>query len=95
MPGNELKGWVENWLPDTLWRNTRPVPRDALPLLYAVTEHRAWAKDVEAAAGIGKVVEAVDGREPREVEAIARSLVSLFEQYVKTNRKLPPELMHT
>ena len=54
MPGNELKGWVENWLPDTLWRNTRPVPRDALPLLYAVTEHRAWAKDVEAAAGINR-----------------------------------------
>ncbi|TWT21388.1 endopeptidase La [Luteimonas marina] len=46
-------------------------------------------------AGVGQVVDAVDGREPREVEAIARSLVSLFEQYVKTNRKLPPELMQT
>ena len=31
----------------------------------------------------------------REVEAIARSLMSLFEQYVKTNRKLPPELLQT
>lgn len=50
MPGNELQDWVENWRPDTLWRNTRPVPRDALPLLYAITEHRAWARDVEAAA---------------------------------------------
>jgi ATP-dependent Lon protease len=46
-------------------------------------------------AGIGKVIEPVEGRDPREVEAIARSLVSLFEQYVKTNRKLPPELMQT
>ncbi|TYT25430.1 endopeptidase La [Luteimonas viscosa] len=46
-------------------------------------------------AGVGHVVEPVESREPREVEAIARSLVSLFEQYVKTNRKLPPELMQT
>lgn len=36
-----------------------------------------------------------DDREPREVEAVARSLMSLFEQYVKTNRKLPPELLQT
>ena len=46
-------------------------------------------------AGIGEEVRPVESREPREVEAIARSLVSLFEQYVKTNRKLPPELMQT
>ncbi len=45
--------------------------------------------------GVGEAVEAVDSREPREVEAIARSLVSLFEQYVKSNRKLPPELLQT
>ncbi|HRP73884.1 MAG TPA: endopeptidase La [Luteimonas sp.] len=46
-------------------------------------------------AGVGHEIAPVEGREPREVEAIARSLVSLFEQYVKTNRKLPPELMQT
>ena len=46
-------------------------------------------------AGVGKTVEPVESRDPRELEAIARSLVSLFEQYVKTNRKLPPELMQT
>ncbi|WP_368865146.1 endopeptidase La [Stenotrophomonas maltophilia] len=40
-------------------------------------------------------IDAVDEREPREIEAIARSLMSLFEQYVKTNRKLPPELLQT
>ena len=44
-----------------------------------------------------------DGREladaaagdDKQVRAVARSLMSLFEQYVKTNRKLPPELLQT
>ena len=45
--------------------------------------------------GQGRVIESADSREPREVEAVARSLMSLFEQYVKTNRKLPPELLQT
>src|SRR3546814_4486124 len=44
-------------------------------------------------AGRGVVVESTATRDPREVEAVARSLMSLFEQYVKTNRKLPPELL--
>ncbi len=48
-----------------------------------------------ALQGQGTEIEASDAREPREVEAIARSLMSLFEQYVKTNRKLPPELLQT
>lgn len=48
-----------------------------------------------ALSGQAAVVEPVIDREEREVEAIARSLMGLFEQYVKTNRKLPPELMQT
>ena len=48
-----------------------------------------------ALQGHGREIEADETREPREVEAIARSLMSLFEQYVKTNRKLPPELLQT
>ncbi len=48
-----------------------------------------------ALQGVGQEIESDDAREPREVEAIARSLMSLFEQYVKTNRKLPPELLQT
>lgn len=44
--------------------------------------------------GLAVELHADESREPREIEAIARSLMSLFEQYVKTNRKLPPELMH-
>src|SRR4249919_3832219 len=43
--------------------------------------------------GRGGVIESSEEREPREIEAVARSLMSLFEQYVKTNRKLPPELL--
>ncbi len=46
-------------------------------------------------AGQARIVEAVIDRDAREFEAIARSLMGLFEQYVKTNRKLPPELMQT
>ncbi|MEN5209507.1 endopeptidase La [Stenotrophomonas terrae] len=45
--------------------------------------------------GHGIEIESDESREPREIEAIARSLMSLFEQYVKTNRKLPPELLQT
>nr|WP_295374586.1 endopeptidase La [Pseudoxanthomonas sp.] len=45
--------------------------------------------------GAGEEIEATEGREPREIEAVARSLMGLFEQYVKTNRKLPPELLQT
>ncbi len=48
-----------------------------------------------ALQGAGTELESDESREPREIEAIARSLMSLFEQYVKTNRKLPPELLQT
>lgn len=45
----------------------------------------------------GEAVAIEDGGQEatRETEAVARSLLSLFEQYVKTNRKLPPELLQT
>ncbi|MBB1089072.1 endopeptidase La [Lysobacter sp. SG-8] len=46
-------------------------------------------------AGQAEVVEPGFDREDRELEAISRSLMGLFEQYVKTNRKLPPELIQT
>ncbi|HZV37120.1 MAG TPA: endopeptidase La [Pseudoxanthomonas sp.] len=45
--------------------------------------------------GQGEEIESEVAREPRELEAVARSLMGLFEQYVKTNRKLPPELLQT
>lgn len=31
--------------------------------------------------------------DPRKVDALSRSLVSLFEQYVKLNKKVPPEIL--
>jgi ATP-dependent Lon protease len=45
--------------------------------------------------GQGEEIEVDEAAESREIEAVARSLMSLFEQYVKTNRKLPPELLQT
>ncbi len=48
-----------------------------------------------ALSGAGEVVDSADSREAREIDAIARSLMGLFEQYIKTNRKLPPELLQT
>ncbi|KQY51201.1 endopeptidase La [Lysobacter sp. Root494] len=48
-----------------------------------------------ALAGHAQSVDPVVDRDERELDAITRSLMGLFEQYVKTNRKLPPELMQT
>lgn len=48
-----------------------------------------------ALAGRPELLESDVPSDPREVEAIVRSLMGLFEQYIKTNRKLPPELMQT
>ena len=42
-----------------------------------------------------RTLEPVYSRSEREIEVAARSLVSLFEQFVKLNRKTPPELMTT
>ncbi len=41
------------------------------------------------------VIESTNTREAREVEVTMRSLLSLFEQYVKMNRRIPPELLAT
>ncbi|GAB2493647.1 endopeptidase La [Arenimonas alkanexedens] len=43
----------------------------------------------------GVEVESLHERDARELEVTQRSLMTLFEQYVKTNRKLPPELLTT
>ncbi len=45
--------------------------------------------------GQGEEIDSGDSRDAREIEAVVRSLMGLFEQYVKTNRKLPPELLQT
>ncbi|MET0329751.1 MAG: endopeptidase La [Luteimonas sp.] len=74
------------------------LPDGTIKVLVEGTE-RVKLRDIRendgALAGSGVAIAPVESREPREVEAIARSLMSLFEQYVKTNRKLPPELLQT
>jgi len=45
--------------------------------------------------GDGRELADAEGADDKQVRAVARSLMSLFEQYVKTNRKLPPELLQT
>ncbi len=42
-----------------------------------------------------EVIPGIEAAAPREAEAAAKSLVTLFEQYVKLNRKIPPELLTT
>jgi ATP-dependent Lon protease len=48
-----------------------------------------------ALAARGEVVDSNFEREQRELEVTVRSLLTLFEQYVKMNRKIPPELLST
>ncbi|GAB1595452.1 endopeptidase La [Lysobacter claricitrinus] len=48
-----------------------------------------------ALLGRARVIEPEGDRDERELEAVTRTLLGLFEQYVKSNRKLPPELMQT
>src|SRR6202012_217024 len=38
------------------------------------------------------VVGEEDG-EPRELEALSRSVIAQFEQYIKLNKKIPPEVL--
>ncbi|HEX3124298.1 MAG TPA: endopeptidase La, partial [Rhodanobacteraceae bacterium] len=45
--------------------------------------------------GFVRVIEPAYTREAREIEVVSRSLVSMFEQFVKLNRKIPPELLTT
>ena len=52
-------------------------------------------EDEGALMGRGSVIESIAGDDEREAEVARRSLLALFEQYLKTNRKLPPELLTT
>ncbi|HEY8010963.1 MAG TPA: endopeptidase La [Rudaea sp.] len=45
--------------------------------------------------GYARSLDSIYTREPREVDVVSRSLVSMFEQFVKLNRKIPPELLTT
>lgn len=50
MPADDLPTWIHRWQPDktwTIWRN-RMVSPEALPLLFAVVEHRNWVLALHA-----------------------------------------------
>ena len=57
-----------------------------------ITEYREDSGFFEASWELIPVAEDVS---EKEIEVTMRSLVSLFEQYVKLNRKIPPELLTT
>jgi ATP-dependent Lon protease len=48
-----------------------------------------------ALTGFGQALDSKLERDEREMAVTQASLMGLFEQYVKTNRKLPPELLTT
>ena len=47
MPASRLMSWIEAWRPNESWRNVGSMQRDAMPMLYAIAEHRLWAKAIE------------------------------------------------
>ncbi|ABB44245.1 diguanylate cyclase/phosphodiesterase with PAS/PAC sensor(s) [Sulfurimonas denitrificans DSM 1251] len=48
MPSQEVMKWINQWTPPAQWQNIVKIPRDDMPLLYAITEHKIWIKDVMA-----------------------------------------------
>jgi len=54
-----------------------------------------YAERDEVLTGHVRALEPAYTRAQREIEVISRTLVSQFEQFVKLNRKIPPELLTT
>ncbi len=46
MPAAEIPAWAQNWRPFPKWLGVRPLPREEIPVLFAMVEHRAWIKQV-------------------------------------------------
>nr|WP_321266641.1 bacteriohemerythrin [uncultured Sulfurimonas sp.] len=38
--------WIKSYKTDEIWKNTLAISSDDLPLVYALTEHKAWIKSV-------------------------------------------------
>ena len=47
MPADEFLKWNANWKQNTLWKNAKVVAQKDLPVLFAMTEHRAWVRNIE------------------------------------------------
>nr|WP_321268149.1 bacteriohemerythrin [uncultured Sulfurimonas sp.] len=46
MPAIEIINWINIWTPPVQWKDVIKIPRDDLPLLYAITEHKVWVNEV-------------------------------------------------
>ncbi len=72
------------------------LPDGTVKVLVEGTQ-RANISDVQEAAGFltahAEPVPAAEGPEPTEVEAMRRTMVTQFDQYVKLNKKIPPEIL--
>jgi diguanylate cyclase (GGDEF)-like protein/PAS domain S-box-containing protein len=49
MPAQELPAWLNSWQPDEAWKSAMPFRIRNLPFIYAIVEHRAWVRALEAA----------------------------------------------
>ncbi|HET8553392.1 MAG TPA: LON peptidase substrate-binding domain-containing protein, partial [Rhodanobacteraceae bacterium] len=54
-----------------------------------------WNEEEALLAASSHSIESDYGDNPRELEVVSRTLISLFEQLVKQSRKLPPEILST
>jgi len=48
MPASDLLGWVGAWHGHAQWFDVPVLPRQDLPLLFAMVEHRAWVSAIES-----------------------------------------------
>jgi len=48
MPASELAAWVNQWRGHAQWCDVTVLPRQDLPLLFAMVEHRAWVSAIES-----------------------------------------------
>jgi EAL domain-containing protein (putative c-di-GMP-specific phosphodiesterase class I) len=55
MPAADLVPWVAAWRPEPHWQSLPRLSREAMPLLYAGVEHRAWIRDLALSLKFSKV----------------------------------------
>jgi ATP-dependent Lon protease len=53
---------------------------------------QSYTENVEFFQAVADVIGEEEG-DPRELEALSRSVVAQFEQYIKLNKKIPPEVL--
>lgn len=48
MPASDIPAWVAAWRGNSAWHDVAVLPRQDLPLLFAIVEHRAWVLALES-----------------------------------------------